>query len=52
MLVFTVNYPWYCISDPKDVSCSCTPSSVSECFLYFDFCLLICIFIMIVLEIR
>lgn len=41
MLVFTINFVWYCISDPKDISCSCTPSSVSERFFYFDFCLLI-----------
>lgn len=41
MLVFTVKYVCYSVSDPKDVSCSCTPSNVSECFFYFDFCLLI-----------
>uniref|UniRef100_A0A8D0F6H7 Solute carrier family 37 member 1 n=1 Tax=Strix occidentalis caurina TaxID=311401 RepID=A0A8D0F6H7_STROC len=37
----------FLIEHPKDVSCSCTPSSVSECFFYFDFCLLIHMFIMI-----
>lgn len=41
MLIFTINYVCYSISDPKDISCSCTPSSVSECFSYSDFCLLI-----------
>lgn len=52
MLIFIINYVWYCISDPKDISCSCTLPSVSECFFYFDFCLLMHIFVMIVLAIR
>lgn len=42
----------FLIEHPKDISCSCTLSSVSECFFYFDFCLLIHIFIMILLTIR
>lgn len=37
MLSFIINYMCYCISDPKDISCSCTPSSVSECFFCCDF---------------
>ncbi|NXW29859.1 G6PT2 protein, partial [Phaetusa simplex] len=36
----------FLIEHPKDINCSCTPSSVSECFFYFDFCLLIHMFIM------
>lgn len=43
---------WYFISDPRDVSCSCTPSSVSGCIFFFDFCLLIHTFIKLVLWIR
>uniref|UniRef100_A0A8C8E5B7 Solute carrier family 37 member 1 n=1 Tax=Otus sunia TaxID=257818 RepID=A0A8C8E5B7_9STRI len=31
----------FLIEHPKDISCSCTPPSVSECFFCFDFCLLI-----------
>ncbi|KFO08031.1 Glycerol-3-phosphate transporter [Balearica regulorum gibbericeps] len=26
----------FLIEHPKDISCSCTPSSVSECFFYFE----------------
>lgn len=52
MLVFTVKHVWYSVSDPRDISCSCTPSSVSECFFCFDFFHLIHVFIVIVLEIR
>ncbi|KFV71368.1 Glycerol-3-phosphate transporter, partial [Dryobates pubescens] len=42
----------FLIEHPKDVSCSCTPSSVSQYFFYFDFCFLIHMFILIVLEMR
>ncbi|NWI00907.1 G6PT2 protein, partial [Tichodroma muraria] len=35
----------FLIEHPKDVSCSCTPSSVSKCIFFFGFCLLIDTFI-------